>query len=486
MSGRVCARSRDRRRHRRAAPDAVLSARFRQAAVAPLLLMAVSLGVTAFFWWQGTAVGAADVLTAMGYAVVLTAGYGVFLAGQLSAVVAKASRESAEAARERIARAAEAAMTTVSWSADELCRGGEAPVPVAEPAAGEGLAAVAEAELARVTRAAVLGLRQVREESESLVTLELLRSLPARQHLLVSRMLDTLTELEHQTDDPGMLQVLFKVDHQATRLRRQVESMAVLGGQSLRHTREPVPLATVMDGAVVEVEEYTRVSVVHGPVGAELALRGNAGAELSHVLAELVENGLRFSPPSARVTVRVEEVPAGVLVLVEDQAPAMREAVRTELNRLLRAPSGADVAGRVKSGKLGLVTVARIAQQMGIGVQLVRNALGGSTARVVVPSRLLRKVLAPQPAVVAVPAVDEPVTLVSPARQRPFAPSVPQPQPQPPAETIRGDGVPPLPRRKPAPVPPAAEPPSGPRLAPDPGAFSDFLDGQHSAASSRT
>ncbi|GAQ54843.1 sensor histidine kinase [Streptomyces acidiscabies] len=473
----MSARLVDSPRHRRPAPDVALATRLRQAAVVPLLLVAMSLVVTGFCWWQGAVVGAADVLMALACAVIVSTGYGLFLAGQLANSAEQASREAQMAEHERIVRAAEAAVTTVSWSSDELCRGNEVPLPSAELVnRDEGLAALAESELAQVTVAAVLALRQVQEESESLVLLGLLRSLPRRQHLLVSRMLDTLTKVEHLTDDPEMLQLLFKADHQTTRLRRQVESMAVLGGESLRDTREPVPLSKVLDGAVVEVEEYPRVTVVHTEVGNELALRGHAGAELSHLLAELIENGLRFSPPSARVTVRTDRVPAGVLVLVEDQALTMPDALRVELNRLLKAPNGMDIAARVKSGKLGLVTAAKIAHQLGIDVQLVQNTFGGSTAQVVVPSRLLRAALPPQPVGIPDRTWSEPAGPVSPARQRPFVPS-PRPD-HPPA----GDGAPPLPRRKPAAVPPAAERPTDPRAAPDPGAFADFLDGQQSAA----
>ncbi|MGC5412598.1 ATP-binding protein, partial [Streptomyces sp. DT225] len=97
---------------------------------------------------------------------------------------------------------------------------------------------------------AITSLVRVHDESQSSLLLEVLRLLAQREHALVGKALEALTQLEKLTDDPELLHTSFQIDHLVTRLRRHIESTAVLGGRSLRSARRPVPLATVLRGAV--------------------------------------------------------------------------------------------------------------------------------------------------------------------------------------------------------------------------------------------
>ncbi|MFJ4990379.1 hypothetical protein ACIP9H_42160 [Streptomyces sp. NPDC088732] len=133
-----------------------------------------------------------------------------------------------------------------------------------------------------------------------------------RLHVLVSRALEALSEAERDVEDPELLHRLFTIDHLVTRTRRAVESLAVLGGETPRRVRKPLLLSTVLRQAVAEIEQYPRVRAVLP--GTELALPGYVGPDVIHLLAELVENAARFSPPETQVILRAEQVPAGVVV----------------------------------------------------------------------------------------------------------------------------------------------------------------------------
>ncbi|MET8556634.1 ATP-binding protein [Streptomyces sp. NPDC004959] len=292
-------------------------------------------------------------------------------------------------ALEAVAGAAAAVEKSVQWSADELCRGERPPVPVPQTPRSPAANAEIDNALSALQAQVIASLIRVHDESQSVVLLEVLRRLAMREHALVSRALQALSELEMLTDDPELLAKSFEIDHLVTRMRRQVESTAVLGGQSLRSVRRPVPVATALRGAVSEVVQYRRVAVAAGSVGAELGLPGHVGPDLTHLVAELIENSCECSDPATRVTVRAQRVPHGLAVEVEDRAIPMHPQARAQMNHLLAAPDEVDVSGQVRAGQLGLLVAAKIAQSHGLTVELQENATGGTTALVVIPARLL-------------------------------------------------------------------------------------------------
>ncbi|MFJ1730233.1 ATP-binding protein [Streptomyces sp. NPDC088254] len=395
--------------HRRRRPpiNAFTLHRVHRAVALPLVLLAALLGA-AFTLWSVSAVGPGWLLAGLvcGLAGVAT------LAARGARTAAGAVQTAAEHAQAAIAGAAAAIEKSVQWSADELCRGGRPPLPdlQAPPASPD---AEIDKALSALQVRAVASLIRVHDESQSVVLLEVLRRLAMREHALVGRALEALSQLEMLTDDPELLAKIFEIDHLVTRMRRQVESTAVLGGQSLRSVRRPVPVKSVLRGAVSEVVQYPRVAVAAGSVGAELGLPGHVGPDMTHLLAELIENACECSDPATKVMVRAQRVANGLAVEVEDRAIPMHPQTRAQMNHLLQAPDEVDVSGQVRAGQLGLLVAAKIAQSHGLSVLLQENMMGGTTALVVIPERLL----------VAIPSIDEASAL--PQDTRPLAP---QPQ----------------------------------------------------------
>ncbi|MEV7157079.1 ATP-binding protein [Streptomyces misionensis] len=232
-----------------------------------------------------------------------------------------------------------------------------------------------------------------------------------RLQVLVSRALDALAEAESGVEDPDLLHTLFVIDHLVTRTRRALESLAVLGGQTPRQVRQPLLFSTVLRQAVAEIEQYQRVRVVMP--SSRLMLPGYAGPSVIHLLAELVENAAKFSPPETQVIMRTEEVPAGLVVEVEDRGLPMSPEKRARMNQLLAAPDHVDVRAQLADGQTGLLVAARIAQQHGIQVELRRNLMGGTQAVVVLPSTLL----------VTPKAIATPANAQEPAPSRPVVPA---------------------------------------------------------------
>ncbi|MEV8071544.1 ATP-binding protein [Streptomyces pseudogriseolus] len=376
--------------HRRRRPpvDANTLHLARRAVALPLALLAALL-VTAFALRSVSAVGPGWVLAGLvcGLAGVVT------VAAHGARTVARAAQSAVEdceaTALKAVAGAAAAVETSVQWSADELCRGKRPPLPDPQtpqsPTANAGI----DNALSALQAQAIASLIRVHDESQSVVLLEMLRRLAMREHALVSKALQALSRLEMLTDDPELLAAIFEIDHLVTRMRRQVESTAVLGGQSLRSVRRPVPVTTALRGAVSEVVQYPRVAVAAGSVGAELGLPGHVGPDLTHLLAELIENACECSDPATKVMVRAQRVANGLAIEVEDRAIPMHPQTRAQMNHLLKAPDEVDVSSQVRAGQLGLLVAALIARSHGLSVLLQENVTGGTTALVVIPARLL-------------------------------------------------------------------------------------------------
>ncbi|MGW1633362.1 ATP-binding protein, partial [Streptomyces anthocyanicus] len=298
--------------HRRRRPpvDATTLYLARRAVALPLVLLAALL-LAAVVLWSVSVVGPGWVLASLVCglaAVVAVAARGT---RTVAGAVQSAVEESQSAALTAVTGAAAAVEKSVQWSADELCRGKRPALPDPHTAQSPTANAGIDNALSALQAQAIMSLIRVHDESQSVVLLEVLRRLAMREHALVSKALEALSQLEMLTDDPELLAKIFEIDHLVTRMRRQVESTAVLGGQSLRSVRRPVPVTTALRGAVSEVVQYPRVAVAAGSVGAELGLPGHVGPDLTHLLAELIENACECSDPETRVMVRAQRVPHG-------------------------------------------------------------------------------------------------------------------------------------------------------------------------------
>ncbi|MCI3275091.1 sensor histidine kinase [Streptomyces cylindrosporus] len=251
------------------------------------------------------------------------------------------------------------------------------PGPPAEDEAGQ----VAEA-LGTVHRAA---LRAAVERAELASGISgVFVNLARRSQVLVHRQLSLLDSMERRSDDPNELSDLFRLDHLTTRMRRHAESLIILSGAAPgRAWRMPVSLTNVVRAAVSEVEDYARVEVRQLP---EASVVGAAVADLTHLLAELVENAAQFSPPHTRVRITGEPVGNGYAVEVEDRGLGMGKETLTEANRRIEQSEALDL---FDSDRLGLFVVSRLAARHGIKVHLRTSPYGGTTAVVLLPTALL-------------------------------------------------------------------------------------------------
>ncbi|MGV9677613.1 sensor histidine kinase [Nocardia sp. NPDC003482] len=208
-----------------------------------------------------------------------------------------------------------------------------------------------------------------------------------RSQVVVHRQLALLDQAERREENSDQLELLFQLDHLATRARRNAENLIILGGeQPGRRWRKPVRLVDLVRGAVAESLDYTRIQTGRVP---EVAVISSAVADLIHLLAELMDNATAFSPPQARVEVTGAIVGRGVAVEIIDQGLGMSETEFAERNDLLANPPDFSVAALSSNTRLGLFVVGKLANRHGISVKLGESDYGGVRAVVVVPTALL-------------------------------------------------------------------------------------------------
>ncbi|MEU5894898.1 sensor histidine kinase [Streptomyces venezuelae] len=209
-------------------------------------------------------------------------------------------------------------------------------------------------------------------------------NLARRTQVLVHRQLNLLDTMERRADDPNELSDLFRLDHLTTRMRRHAESLIILSGAAPgRAWRTPVSLTNVVRAAVSEVEDYARVEVRQLPT---TSVQGTAVADLTHLLAELIENAAQFSPPHTKVRVSGEPVGNGYALEIEDRGLGMGKEALGEANRRIQHSEALDL---FDSDQLGLFVVSRLAAHHDVKVHLRTSPYGGTTAVVLLPTALL-------------------------------------------------------------------------------------------------
>ncbi|MEU4680855.1 nitrate- and nitrite sensing domain-containing protein [Micromonospora sp. NPDC023737] len=221
------------------------------------------------------------------------------------------------------------------------------------------------------------------EHTGGAATRELFLRLTQRNQVLLREQLNLLDLMERREHDAEEVAELFQLDHLATRLRRNVEKLVTLAGaRPSRRWRRPVPLLDVARGAVAEVADYQRVLVApHWP----WHLAGPAVTDVIHLLAELVENALVFSPAETTVRMAGEHRPGGCAVVVTDDGPGLAPAALATANLTLADPP---MAGP-PSGRTGLYAAALLAARCGARVSLQPGPRGGTAAIVLLPSALV-------------------------------------------------------------------------------------------------
>ncbi|PWI42576.1 hypothetical protein CK485_09575 [Streptomyces sp. ICBB 8177] len=211
-------------------------------------------------------------------------------------------------------------------------------------------------------------------------------NLSRRSESLVQRQLRLIDELEGGEQHPGRLESLFKLDHLATRMRRNNENLLVLAGEEQgRRWNRPVLLLDVVRAATAEVEQYERVTVTELP---DIALAGHAATDVVHLIAELIENAAEFSAPDTEVVVGATTLGYGAVLLeITDAGLGMPPEELAEVNARLAEPPVVDVA---ISRRMGLFVVGRLAAKYRVRVRLEHAATGGVSALVTLPMSLLK------------------------------------------------------------------------------------------------
>ncbi|MEV5368170.1 ATP-binding protein [Streptomyces albogriseolus] len=206
-----------------------------------------------------------------------------------------------------------------------------------------------------------------------------------RMQALSTGMLADLRAMEEKHHDEEVLADLLHLDHRTAQAGRLADSVAVLtGARSGRRWARPIPMESILRGAMGRIAGYQRVRV-HS--ASDISVAGHAAEGVMHALAELLDNAANFSPPTAEVHVYVEEVPAGVIVSVEDSGLVMGEA---QLRRAERAVSGESTElGGLTGTRLGLAVVGRLARRYGLRVSYRPSARGGTGVLVLLPQDIL-------------------------------------------------------------------------------------------------
>lgn len=209
-------------------------------------------------------------------------------------------------------------------------------------------------------------------------------NLGRRNQNLVTRQLEYISEIELKEADPESLEELFKLDHLATRMRRNAESLLILAGSGpARQWSASVPAMDVARAASAEVEDYKRLRLHHFDPA---QVTGGVTTDLVHIMAELTENALTFSPPGSPVDIYGRFLEGGYVIVIVDSGIGMSADDLEVANRRLEGEGHEnDVPGRY----LGHFVAGRLARRHGIAISLQASHSGGLVARVKIPANLI-------------------------------------------------------------------------------------------------
>ncbi|MBO0919098.1 sensor histidine kinase [Streptomyces laculatispora] len=314
----------------------------------------------------------------------------------LSAAVATAVHARAAVRRLRETNAAESSRFTaetsrmVSASAYDAQRFTAETARMKSAAAAETdrITAQAAADVERLTAEnARIKARASRSETERSAAVAACANAAGRMQALATSMLADLRDMENRHASEDVLGDLLHLDHRTAQAGRLADSIAVLtGARSGRRWAKPIVMESILRGAMGRISGYQRIRL-HST--SDVAVAGHAAEGVMHALAELLDNAANFSPPTAEVHVYVEEVPAGIVLTVEDSGLVMSDV---QLRRAERAVSAVnqDLTG-LSGTRLGLAVVGRLARKHGLTVSFRPSARGGTGALMMLPHEIITR-----------------------------------------------------------------------------------------------
>jgi signal transduction histidine kinase len=257
-------------------------------------------------------------------------------------------------------------------------------------------------------------------------------SAAARFQAQTTRMLAELREMENRYGDDKVFADLMELDHRVSQLGRLADSIALLaGGRSGRRWTKPIPMESILRGAMGRIDAYQRVRM-HSVSSA--AVVGYAAEGVMHALAELMDNASAFSARGSEVHVYVEDEDVGVVITIEDSGLGMRKRERQRAEGLVsRSRDLSTLAGT----RMGLAVVGRLASRYGLSVNFRPSSRGGTGVVVMVPRQLIAQPRleagpyspASEPEQAAYPAVEPPAAGQPSAGEVPAGPAGPARQP---------------------------------------------------------
>lgn len=288
----------------------------------------------------------------------------------------------------------------------------------------------------------------------------LLVNLGRRNQALLERQLQLIDTLEAREQDPALLEGLFKLDHMVTRQRRNAESLLVLAGsRRSRSWSEPVPVSDVVRGAISEVADMGRVDF-EMPPGHDLLVAGSHAVDLSHLLAELIENATSYSNPTTTVQLRVQRNGMHVRIWVIDSGVGMGDEELVAANQRVADPPDID---ELTTDQVGFQVVGRLARRLDARVRLQTNPVGGLAAAVDLPPSAFEPLTGDLPIVAVAEAetraaAGEAVSMVSDDQTLADLSAAGDDEPALPAFEVHGDGAAlPQRRRGTTPIEPVAD-----------------------------
>ncbi|MFF3939525.1 sensor histidine kinase [Streptomyces phaeofaciens] len=220
-------------------------------------------------------------------------------------------------------------------------------------------------------------------------------SVARRVQAIVHQQSAELREMEEDHGrNPEVFDDLLRIDHGTTLIGRLADSIGVIGGgRPGRSWPQPVPLYSVLRGAMSRILDYRRIQL---DSIAKVNIRGLSCEPLIHALAELLDNATRFSPPQTKVHVNAVEVQTGIAIEIEDAGVSLSEEARAKTEKMLDdAMRGVTIQDLGGAPRLGLAVVGRLCKSFNLQVSLRTSAYGGVRAVLIVPSEMMTSDPAP-------------------------------------------------------------------------------------------
>ncbi|GAA1663805.1 ATP-binding protein [Fodinicola feengrottensis] len=302
------------------------------------------------------------------------------------------ARDDAGRAQDEVAAQARAYAADLAAAADRFADETVAPVltRLREGASTDtALASVPRPEIGAYERILrMVAAEAGRSENRRAAAMAACANAAGRMQAMTTATLADLREMEHRHADEDVLGDLLLLDHRTAQAGRLADSIAVLSGaRSGRRWARPIPMESILRGAMGRIAGYQRVRVRSV---ADIAVAGHAAEGVMHVLSELLDNACNFSPPTTEVHGYVAEVTAGAVVTIEDSGLVMSE---TALRRAEQAVSGEVGDLSMLSGsRLGLAVVGRLARKHGLKVSFRPSAIGGTGVVVMIPHELITRI----------------------------------------------------------------------------------------------